>query len=295
MADTSPARDRWTPHRSTPEPRSIVELIRDGMLDPELAATVWLLVEARVPVIVAADERGSGRSTLMRAILDFVPPRVERIELAGAEETFAWLPQATELGWHARPGSGDRDIRSPVRSSPVRPDATMLVAADLSDDLPTSTWGEAARIAIRAATIGYGLAASIRADGLDEVLDRLARPPVSASDDELSRIGVVLIIRRPNDERPRVVAAHYLRPTARDEHGHVQRLGPAVLATWDPIRDRFEHFGWGITPELAIRVGRKAGDFELELERRRELIGGLLAAGVMDVATVRAALADGRP
>ena len=65
------------------------------------------------------------------------------------------------------------------------------------------------------------------------------------------------------------MAAHYVRPTARDEHGHTQRLGPAVLATWDAATDRFEHFGWGITPELARRVDRKAGDFELEVDRRR--------------------------
>jgi hypothetical protein len=42
-----------------------------------------------------------------------------------------------------------------------------------------------------------------------------------------------------------------------------------VLATWDAATDRFEHFGWGVTPELALRTGRRAGDFELEQERRR--------------------------
>ena len=68
------------------------------------------------------------------------------------------------------------------------------------------------------------------------------------------------------------VAAHYLRPVARDMHGHVQKLGPAVLATWDGRAGRFEHFGWGVTPELAMRTGRHAGDFEIELERRREAL-----------------------
>jgi hypothetical protein len=53
-------------------------------------------------------------------------------------------------------------------------------------------------------------------------------------------------------------------------HGHVQKLGPAVLATWDDREGRFEHFGWGVTPELAIRTGRHAGDFEMELDRRRD-------------------------
>ena len=87
-----------------------------------------------------------------------------------------------------------------------------------------------------------------------------------------------------------MTAAHYIRPVARDEHGHVQRLGPAVLATWDESRDAFEHFGWGITPELALRVGRRAGDFELEVERRAAALDALVRAGVVDRDAVRAAL-----
>jgi hypothetical protein len=161
---------------------------------------------------------------------------------------------------------------------------------ELSDHLPSYTWGAEARIAIRAASIGYGLAATIHADELEEVFDALRRPPVGADDDELSRLGVVLVLRRVGDGARRVVAAHYVRPTARDEHGHVQRLGPAVLATWDPKQDRFEHFGWGVTPELALRVERKSGDFELEVDRRGDYLAGLAGAGIVDVDAVRAAI-----
>jgi hypothetical protein len=88
----------------------------------------------------------------------------------------------------------------------------------------------------------------------------------------------------------RVVAVHYVRPVARDQHGHIQRLGPAVLATWDEDADEFEHFAWGVIPELAERTGRRAGDFEIEQERRREYLAGLVAAGVVEVDPVRTAI-----
>ncbi|MEA2607992.1 MAG: hypothetical protein QOJ75_235, partial [Chloroflexota bacterium] len=54
MADTSSVRGRWAFRPVPPEPRSITELIRAGTLDAELAATIWLLLEARVPLLVAA-------------------------------------------------------------------------------------------------------------------------------------------------------------------------------------------------------------------------------------------------
>ena len=107
---------------------------------------------------------------------------------------------------------------------------------------------------------------------LEDVFERLTAEPVAASEDELARLGVVLIL---DDDAgtDRVVAAHYLRPVARDAHGHVQRMPPAVVATWDPANSRFEHFAWGITAELADRIGMRPVDLEREQARRAERLG----------------------
>ncbi|MEZ4598033.1 MAG: hypothetical protein R3C32_15195 [Chloroflexota bacterium] len=68
-------------------------------------------------------------------------------------------------------------------------------------------------------------------------------------------------------ERVRVTAAHYLRPIERDVGGHIQRRPPAVLATWDPTADAFDHFAWGVTGELADRVDRSQASEELQAGR----------------------------
>lgn len=283
MADTALTRSGWVLRPIPPEPRSIAELIQAGVIDADLVATIWLLLEARVPLVVAGVEQGVGKTTLLRALLDLSPPDLRLVELRGVDETFDWLPQASDLGW---PG-----VPAHPSGPPVRPENTVLLATELSDHAPAYTWGEAARVAVRAAALGYGLAATIHGDSLDDVLGELRSNPVRLTDDELSRLGVVLVLRRVSGGRRRVVAAHYLRPVARDVHGHVQRLGPAVLATWDPTSDRFEQFGWGVTPELAMRVGRRAGDFDLEWGARRAFLRELVARGVIDVGAVRDAIA----
>lgn len=286
MADTSLTRSGWVLRPIPPEPRSIVELIRAGTIDADLAATIWLLIEAHVPIVVAGEAQGLGKTTLLRALLDFLPSDHRVVELRGVDETFAWLPQASELGWPGVPAAPD--------GPPIRPENTVLLAAELSDHTPAYTWGDAARVAVRAAALGYGLAATIHGDSLDDVLGSLRSGPNLLTDDELSRLGVVLILRRVSGGRRRVVAAHYLRPVARDVHGHVQRLGPAVLATWDPAGDTFEQFGWGVTPELAMRVGRRAGDFELEWAARRTMLAELAAHGITAVDAVRQAIDEQR-
>ncbi len=293
VSDTSPAPRRWASRPVPPEPRSIVELIRTGVLDAELAATLWLLVEGRVPVIVAGDApvdgeaQGAGKSTLLGALLDFLPSALRVVELAGQDEDFAWLPQASELGWPGKP----RAIKG---AAPFRPDDTVLLANELADLVPAYTWGAVARIAVRAASIGYGLAATIHSDSLGDVFEALRRPPNGLVDDELSHLGVVVVIRQVDGERHRVVAAHYVRPIVRDGQGHLQHPRPAVLATWDAGTDTFEQFGWGVTPELGLRVGRKPGNFEIEADRRRGFLAGLVAASVIEVDAVRVAIAGYR-
>lgn len=232
------------------EPPSIVELVRRGTLDAELAAIVWVLVEARIPLIVAAPERlvasGVG-ADILRGILASLRP---------------------DLGLD---GLDQLAISEPLTSRTAR----AIVHGERPGGL-------------------------VIADSLQAVRDDLgSNPPLGLTDDELSFLGCVLVLGEdaapPVDaadpsmsaHRPiRVVAAHYVRPLHRDEHGHPQQLGPAVLATWEPAHSVFEHFAWGVLPEIAARLGRKAGDLEADLHHRRDDIGGLATAGVTSLAEV---------
>ena len=301
---------------------SVVHLIRAGTLDAELAALAWLMLEARVPLIVASASGPGDRATVVSALLEFLPQTAVVRHLEGGTETFAWLPEALRLGWRA-PGPG-RGAESPALAAGAESLALAagaespalaagaeslalaagadrissangyLVAGQLGVGDQRSTWGEPARIAIRALSIGYGLGATVEAASLEDLFERLGRPDVSLTADELSHLGMVLILRafrgEQDDAIPRIAAAHYIRPVSRDSGGHLQRLRPAVLATWDEGAGSFEHFAWGVTPELAMRVGRRAGDFEAELERRRDVLSALAAAGLESSSDVRSAI-----
>lgn len=86
----------------------MAQFIRDGTLDAELAALLWLLVEGRVPLVVAAGPSGTGKSTLLHALLAFLPRGTVTREVAGYAEDFAWLPEASALGWRPHGFGGVR-------------------------------------------------------------------------------------------------------------------------------------------------------------------------------------------
>jgi hypothetical protein len=261
---------------------TIVDLVRAGVLDAELGGLVWLLAEAGVPLVVAGPgetaDAFAARTAILDALLDLVPSARTRRALAGGAEAFAWLGAVEGLGWH-------RDV--PAAVEPDEPASTVILAGEIGTDPPADTTGDRARLVVRALGRGFGLAATARAARLEDLLDLLRHRPIALTDDELSNLGVVLVLADdpiegrahpgPAPGLRRVVAAHYLRPLARDVHGHPQRLPPAVLATWDDRIARFEHFSWGIAAELAGRVGRRTGDFERERERRSATLAALAA------------------
>ena len=222
------------------EAPSLVALISQGVLDAELAALVWLLVEGRIPLLVAVPEgRVGAGGQLLAGILASVH----------AEEP------VDQLGSILTPAGASSLVR------------------------------------------GRRAGGVVEADSLAEVRDRLGTGPLPLTPDQLTFLGCVLVLgASPGARRGRlrVTAGHYVRPLARDAHGHPQRLDPAVLATWDDRLGRYEHFAWGVLPEIAARLGRRAGDLEADLHHRRDDLAGLAKAGVTKLDEVQRLVAGYR-
>ena len=237
MTDSPPPQPKVASAGATP---SLVALVAQGVLDAELAALVWLLVEARVPLVIAAPE--------------------------------------------GRTGAGGQLLAGIIGS----------IHADEQTDALLAPMGAAgAGNLVRGRRAGGVLEAT----SLAEVRTRLGSGPLPLSEDQLTFLGCVLVIGEGSGGRRgrlRVTAAHYVRPLARDAHGHSQRLDPAVLAAWDDRLERYEHFAWGVLPEIAARLGRRAGDLEADLHHRRDDLAGLAKGGLTEIGEVRRLIAGYR-
>ncbi len=176
----------------------------------------------------------------------------------------------------ADPGSPGAGLLRAILGSFAEPDAPLDPALD-SD--PAA--------AVAAIQEGRGRGATIAADSLEGLLRALRAAPFRLSDDAIARLGVVLVVE---PVAPRVAAAHYLRPVRLGADGRLDRRGPAVLAAWDDLAARFDHFDWGVTSDLAERVGLPPSVFEAELERRAAHLTALIDAGTSGLAAARRAI-----
>jgi hypothetical protein len=251
------------------EPNLPAGLLRDHVLDAELGALLWLLLDARTPLVVVG-ERGTAREALLDGLAGMLPPGARRVDVL-ADDDFEWLPEAVELGWR-RERVGPRGADQPRLSA----SDGILVVRGLAD--PDGVTGARARIVVRALALGYGLLATMRGGGLDDALAALHDPVVGTDEDERSRLGVVVAVGGV-DGVSRITAAHYVRPVALDTHGHVQRPTPAVLATWNERAGRFDHFAWGLAAELAGRLALRPIELEREQARRAARLMEAAAGG----------------
>lgn len=132
---------------------------------------------------------------------------------------------------------------------------------------------------------------TVDAGSLEAVLARMPMLSLDAADDAGARVAIVVVLEVDQEAVGwRVGAAHLLRPPLRDGHGHLQRQGPAVLATWDGPAQRYQHFSWGVMAELGLLVEQRAGDLEAILDARTDLLAGLVAHDVDDPGAVRLAI-----
>ena len=136
---------------------SILDIVASGTVDFKLAGLLWLLMEHRASVLVAAGPIFAGKTTLLNVLLDLLPPGIQRITLRGYAEDFRFTED-------------------------ISPEKTYLVSEEISNHLYEYLWGYQVTKTLELLPKGYAFASTIHARDVREVayvLHRILRVPLS--------------------------------------------------------------------------------------------------------------------
>jgi hypothetical protein len=151
------------------ETLSILDVVDSGAVDFKLAGLLWLLMEQRASVLVAAGPIWAGKTTVLHALLDFLPPGIQRLPLHGYAEDFKF-------------------------SHNHKPDNTYLVSEEISNHSYEYLWGYQVVKAFELLAQGYALGSTIHARNVREVayvLHGMLNVPLPL----ISRLGVVVTLQ----------------------------------------------------------------------------------------------------
>jgi hypothetical protein len=258
----------WASQRFSPgedDGLSILDLVNSGTVDCKLAALLWVIMENRASVIVSSAPVYAGKTTLLHAILDFLPQDQNLIALRGYFEDFKF----TEL---------------------VKPEKSYLLAEEISNHgYAEYLWGAKAIRTFRLLAQGYSLGSTMHARNSEETI-YILNGMLGISMLLLSRLGIIVNLRATNgrteedDPIRRVVSIDLILP---DEKG----LAIQVLAARQFTEKGFEYQdGITLQKSLASKNLIKKGSIYSEIEVRKHFLKHLMDTGKTTRGEVREAV-----
>lgn len=195
-----------------PDAPTILDLIRNGTMSAEMAATFWAAMNQQLSFVAVAIPRLAGKTTVSNAMLSLLPPEVPVHRLSGDEAEMDRLKQEATGGY--------------------------LVVGEFSE-APVShyIWGAPVRRVFDTLNAGYSLAVALHAPSLQETFDAICQGN-GVTDQQASRIKLMVYIRRFGDDPD----TFWRRLAEVHEIDHVEGGRPVgrQLHRWVEEDDRFE-------------------------------------------------------
>lgn len=233
---------------------TMVDLVRNGTLNAEMAAVLWAAVDEQQSFLTVAVPRFAGKTTTSNAILAMRPPEVPAYLVAGEPEVMDRLKRERRGGY-------------------------LVVAEFAYAPVPGYIWGAPVRRVFETVHEGgYSLQTALHAPSVEDAILEVTQGN-AVSDEHASVFKLVMYIERfgtgPGNFWRRITDLYEV---------HEVRGGRPVgqsLFRWREDGDRFEK----------LAEPSQFGLDRVDLERRRELIDDLASTGRSSADEVRDAIA----
>ncbi len=267
--EVTPKGTSFTIRKFKQDPYSVVDLITFNTISVEIAAYLWMLMEAKMSIMVIGST-GSGKTTILNAISGLVDPDNKIFSVEDVSEINIkhenWFSLVSRTGF----GTGDEGeiglydlIKSGVRH---RPD--YIIVGEIR--------GSEAYVMFQAMATGHGGLCTMHADSLESAAKRLQQKPMDIPASYMALMNCVIVIRRVKGQdgkgTRRAVIVQELK-TAIDYH---------TAFKWDPKSDYFnpQLMDSEMLQRISEQTGKSMDEVLEDLEKRKIVLKWLVQRGI---------------
>jgi flagellar protein FlaI len=240
------------------EPLTPIHLLKYGTLDIKILAYLWFLIEHRRSILIAGGT-ATGKTTLLNALSLFIRPEMKIVTIEDTSEFRLphphWVPHVArkpivEIGGKKL---GEVDMFDLLRES-LRQRPDYIIVGEVR--------GKETYVLFQQIATGHAGLATIHADSVEKLMDRLTTPPISLSGSLIGNLDVIIFISRIKREH-----SYIRRITSLFEVVGFDKETDTPLVNkifhWNPRKDEFETISSSV---VLKRIAEQTGLTEREIQ-----------------------------
>lgn len=279
--DVSRRGSNFTIRKFSSTPLSITQLIKFGTMTAQMAAYLWMLLEAGMSIFVCG-ETASGKTTTLNAITVFIKPTAKIITIEDTPEVVVphpnWISEVTRRG---ESESSSIELFDLLKAA-LRQRPNYIIVGEIR--------GREGNVAFQAMQTGHPVMATFHAADMQKLIQRLTGDPINIPPAYIDNLNAVVFQNAVDSPR---TGQRERRVTAICEIIGIDPVEKTYnfieVFSWDPATDTHSFRGVGnsylleykIAPMkgLSAREARKIYD---ELEVRTYILQKMVEEGIFD-------------
>ena len=245
------------------------------MLNEKIAAYLWTLVEARANILIAGST-SSGKTTLLNAIVQFIPPDAKVISIEDTRELQLyhenWIPATTRRGFFIGDKYYGEINMYDLLAESFRQNPDYVIVGEVR--------GQEAYVMFQGMASGHAALSTIHTDTWRSLVRRLTTPPINLPIEQVALLDAVVFMVRARNISP---SARRVREIVEVGKYKDNKIEAEPVVRWNFTKDKFEYKDLGkyIEEELKYRTGF-GKDFKESIEEKEKVIKYLVKKNIRD-------------
>jgi flagellar protein FlaI len=268
----------FTLRKFTEKPLTPIHLLQYKTLDVKTLAYLWFIVDMGKSVLVSGGT-ASGKTTLLNVLSIFIRPEEKIVSIEDTPELKLphphWIPHVarTAIGTEFGRKQGEVDLFDLLKES-LRQRPDYIIVGEVR--------GREAYVLFQEMATGHPSLATIHAENVQKLLDRLTTPPISLPPSLVASADVIvfmLLVRHRGKQVRRVIEV--LEVAGLDEKTRLPIFNQ--IFKWNPISDSFDVCGKSfILKKISEITGLNEKEIKEEMERRMLLLDWMQKNNILE-------------
>ena len=267
--EVTPKGTSFTIRKFKQDPYSVVDLISFGTINVEIASYLWMLMEAKMSIMVIGST-GSGKTTILNAITGLVNPDYKIFSVEDVAEINIkhenWFSLVSRVGF-GNEGEGEIGLYDLIKSG-VRHRPDYIVVGEIR--------GSEAYVMFQAMATGHGGLCTMHADSLESASKRLQQKPMDIPASYMSLMNCAIVIRRVQDQEGKGIRKAISVQEIKSSDSYHNSF------KWDPKSDYFnsQMEDSEMLKRISNQTGKTMEEILEELEKRKIILNWLVQRGI---------------